>query len=277
MPELPEVESVKIGLNQLVKGQVIDQVQVDWPRIIVGDLQFFKDQLSGQKILSVDRRGKYLIFNLSDWALISHLRMEGKYLYDQIHEENEKHLKHVHVRFYMKEGGCLLYHDVRKFGRMQLVSPQGVENYFLKKKLGPEPTQESFYYSDFSTHLQKINRAIKPVLLDQKVVAGIGNIYADEVLFRASIHPKTPCNQLNDEQIKALHQSIIQVIQQATALGGSTIRTYQNSLGQAGKFQQLLQVYGREGEPCPRCGGKICKIKLAQRGTHYCPNCQKEQ
>ena len=274
MPELPEVESVKIGLNQLVLGQEIDRVQVDWPRIIVGDLQTFINRLSGQKIININRRGKYLLFILSEWVLSSHLRMEGKYLYKTGEDLSDHQNRHVHVTFFMRDGSTLLYHDVRKFGRMQLITPDHLDHYFEAKGLGPEPTVEDFDISVFASKLGKTHRPIKPVLLDQKLVAGIGNIYADEILFRAGIHPNTPCDHLNPDQIKALHQSILEVIHQAVACGGSTIRTYRNSLGQAGKFQQALQVYGKEGQACPRCGSRICKMKLAQRGTHFCPNCQ---
>ncbi|MCR8969453.1 DNA-formamidopyrimidine glycosylase [Facklamia sp. 7083-14-GEN3] len=280
MPELPEVNAVMIGLNQLVQGKTIKKVNVYWPRIVGAEndeeVKSFATQLINQKIIEVKRRGKYLIFILSDKVMISHLRMEGKYQHtpkDQLASYQKD--KHTHVEFMFTDGTLLNYHDVRKFGRIELIAKNELENYFLDKNLGPEPTENEFDVTNFQKDLSKINRMIKPVLLDQKTVAGLGNIYVDESLFRAGIHPASLARSIPLSNIQDLHQAIIEVIAEAVKAGGSSVRTYRNSLGQAGKFQQSLQVYGRKGQPCFGCGTPIEKKQLAQRGTHYCPSCQK--
>lgn len=190
MPELPEVESVRRGLQQLVTHKTIETVKVDWPRMINTQkpIEEWTEQLIHQEIEAVSRRGKYLVFYLSDWALISHLRMEGKYQYfpaEEIQvEENFKKSKHTHVRFLMTDQSQLHYHDVRKFGRFELINKEEVESYFDNKKLGPEPTLEAFKLNDFQKKLSKTRRAVKPALLTQEIVVGLGNIYVDEVLFK---------------------------------------------------------------------------------------------
>lgn len=278
MPELPEVETVRKGLEQLVINKTIAKVLVTWPRIITTDMSLdqWQHELEGQTIKQLGRRGKYLIFHLSDCLLISHLRMEGKYIYypdeESILPENAKH---THVRFLFEDGSQLHYHDVRKFGRIERIAQNDLRLYFEKKKLGPEPIAEEFDLEIFRQQLKVIKKAIKPALLEQKLVVGLGNIYVDETLFRAKIHPATPANQLNDAQVEILHQEILAVLSEAVIAGGSTIRTYKNSLGEAGKFQQVLAVYGRQDLPCVNCGTLINKIQFAQRGTHYCPNCQR--
>lgn len=276
MPELPEVEAVKQGLNQLVQGKVIQQVTVDWPNIIDTTLSIeeWGRLLQNERIEKVERRGKYLIIYLTHWALISHLRMEGKYnFYPKAQVPHQKG-KHIHVRFLMTDGSQLEYDDVRKFGRMTLIDLQKVSHYFEERKLGPEPMEEQFALADFTTSLKKTKRAIKTVLLDQKSVVGLGNIYVDEVLFRSHIHPETKADQLTLSQIETLREQIIQVLQEATAKGGSTIRTYKNSLDESGQYQEELQIYGRTGEPCLGCQTPVEKIKVGGRGTHYCPKCQ---
>lgn len=277
LPELPEVETVRKGLAQLVSGKKIESVHVSWPRIIHTDesLDQWQHELVGQTIHSISRRGKYLVFHLSDCLLISHLRMEGKYLYYP--EENileAAMAKHTHVRYYFTDGSQLHYHDVRKFGRIERIATDALDSYFTAKKLGPEPIQGEFLLGNFQEQLKTIKKAIKPALLEQKLVVGLGNIYVDETLFRAHIHPSVLANRLSEDQMILLHQKIMEVLDEAIEAGGSTIRTYKNSLGEAGKFQQVLNVYGRQDEPCPRCGTPIQKIKLAQRGTHFCPSCQ---
>ncbi len=276
MPELPEVESVKVGLNQLVQGKVIEDVTVYWPRIIdtESDLHLWIQQLKGRSIEKIGRRGKYLIFFLEDQVMVSHLRMEGKYLYFPSQELPERKDKHSHVIFHFKDGSQLHYHDVRKFGRMRLTTRENYEEYFETKKLGPEPLTGHFKWESFHQRLQLTKRPIKTVLLEQKVVVGLGNIYVDEALFEAGILPMRLANRLNEEETKKLHQAIQEVLARAVEAGGSTIRTYKNSLGQAGNFQLKLKVYGRKNQPCVVCGQPIQKMSLGQRGTHFCLNCQ---
>lgn len=277
MPELPEVETVRKGLAQLVIGKTIEWVDVSWPRIITTDdsLEQWQHELVGQTIEGMGRRGKYLVFHLSDCLLISHLRMEGKYLYYPNEDSLQTDMaKHTHVRYHFTDGSQLHYHDVRKFGRIERLHTHEFESYFLNKKLGPEPIAEEFRLERFQEQLKFVKKAIKPALLEQKLVVGLGNIYVDETLFRSRIHPATAANVLSDDQIVLLHQTIMSVLDEAIEAGGSTIRSYKNSLGEAGNFQQTLMVYGRQGEPCIHCGTLIQKIQFAQRGTHFCPNCQ---
>ena len=244
MPELPEVETVRKGLEKLVVGKTIQEVIVFWPRIIESpEVDVFQGQLAGQTIEGIERRGKFLIFKLSDNDMISHLRMEGKY---EFHQADDEIAKHTHVMFTFTDGTQLRYLDVRKFGRMTLV-----------------PKNQGHQY-----------KAIKPLLLDQKLVTGLGNIYVDEALWQAQIHPEQPADSLKPAEVATLYQAIIDVLARAVEAGGTTIRTYLNALGEAGTFQVALNVYGQTGLPCNRCGTPIVKTKVAQRGTHYCPQCQ---
>lgn len=273
MPELPEVETVRQGLRALILNKTIDNIEILWPKIVVNDQLFFKQTLTGQTFEEIDRRGKYLLFRLSNQlTLVSHLRMEGKY---RLVSQEEPLTKHTHVIFNFTDGTALRYLDVRKFGRMQLI-PTGDENTVSGlNKLGPEPTATDFKVTDFAAALQRHHKAIKPVLLEQHVVAGLGNIYVDEVLWQSQIHPLQPANQLTDQQIQTLHQAIIAEMQRAIAAKGTTIRSYTDAYGASGGFQLDLAVYGREGEPCQRCGTAIVKTKVGQRGTHFCPHCQR--
>lgn len=277
MPELPEVESVVQGLNQMIIGEKIKTVEVRWPRIIESPaVDKFKSKLEEQVIEEVRRRGKFILFYLTDDVLISHLRMEGKY--QVVHPETEItdpfDIKHTHVIFHLESGKELRYLDVRKFGRMSLV-PKGQE--FQHKslaKLGPEPVAEEFKLTEMQEFLKRRTKAIKGVLLDQQIVVGIGNIYADEILYEAKIHPTRPANSLTNTEEEILHEAIISILAKAVQKGGTTIRSYENAFGENGNYQEYLKVYGKTGENCSRCGTTIEKIKVAGRGTHFCPSCQ---
>lgn len=276
MPELPEVESVKRGLEKIVIDKTISEVTIFWPNLIhtTEDLSLWKRKLENQTILGVLRRGKYLIFELGEHVLISHLRMEGKYFYFEEHVDKKAKHPHTHVIFYFEDGSELHYNDVRKFGRFYLLEASQQVDFFHSKKLGPEPTKDSFSKSHFKAQLKQTKRAIKTALLSQQFVVGLGNIYVDEVLFASNIHPEQPANLLSEEEINCLHQQIIRVLNHATQLGGSTIRTYKNALGECGQYQNHLKIYGKEGTTCPKCGTLIEKFRLHGRGTHFCPNCQ---
>lgn len=273
MPELPEVETVRQGLLKLVKNKRIRTVEVRWPKIVNDpEVPIFEAELKNEVIENIDRRGKYLIFHLSHWDMISHLRMEGKYEY---FEERVPEDKHIHVVFAFTDGTYLCYRDVRKFGRMTLVAKGTAENNRSIMQLGPEPTEPDFSFAAFFQGLQKSHKAIKPLLLDQKLITGLGNIYVDEALWEAKIHPVQPADTISAADAKVLRRAIIDVLARAIKAGGTTIRTYLNALGEAGSFQVQLHVYGQTGKPCIRCGTPIIKIKVAQRGTHLCPHCQK--
>lgn len=271
MPELPEVETVRKGLERLVVGKRIQKVEIAYPRMVLTGADSLRQALVGQEFCAIKRRGKYLLLYLTDLVLISHLRMEGKYHYfpQQVPEN-----KHFHAFFTFTDGGCLVYQDVRKFGTMELLGKEQVEGYFLSKKLGPEPTEEAFVYTSFRDRLAKLKKPIKAALLDQTLVVGLGNIYVDEALFQAGIHPARASQSLSKKEGKNLHQAIIAVLQLGIEKGGSTIRTYKNALGMDGSMQDYLQVYGKGGQACPRCQTEIVKFQLSGRGTHICPQCQ---
>ena len=272
MPELPEVETVRRGLEKLILGKKISNIEIRYPKMIKTDLNQFQKELPGQVIQSMGRRGKYLLFNLRDKVLISHLRMEGKYFYypDEIPER-----KHAHILVHFEDGTTLVYEDVRKFGTMELLRKDQLEAYFAARKLGPEPTEADFLLPPFAAALSRSKKPIKPYLLEQTLVVGLGNIYVDEVLWRARIHPARPAASLKPAEAKRLREQIIEVLQLGIEKRGSTIRTYRNALGEDGTMQDFLQVYGKTGQPCARCSSPIEKIKLGGRGTHLCPHCQK--
>ena len=269
MPELPEVETVRRGLERLVLGRTILSVEVKVPKMVKTSYQSFLNELPGQRIQAMRRRGKYLIFDFGQLIMISHLRMEGKYLLftDQVPTN-----KHFHLFFKLDDSSTLVYQDVRKFGTFDLLSKNQEEAYFMKKKLGPEPTKQAFKYASFERALMRSDKPIKPLLLDQKLVAGLGNIYVDEVLWAAKVHPETPARELSKAAMKRVHDQTIAILQLGIEKGGSTIRTYRNALGEDGTMQDYLQVYGKTGQ---RCASTIEKIKLGGRGTHLCPHCQK--
>ncbi|KRM92995.1 DNA-formamidopyrimidine glycosylase [Loigolactobacillus rennini] len=272
MPELPEVETVRQGLRNLMLHKTIATIQVRWDKIIKGDTAQFIAALKGQTFEEIDRRGKYLLFRLShQLTIVSHLRMEGKY---RVVPQDQPLTKHTHVIFNFTDGSALRYLDMRKFGRMMLIKTGNEAQVPGLNKLGPEPTAADFSVTDFTQQLQWHKKAIKPTLLDQTTVAGLGNIYADEVLWMSKINPLQPANTLSAAQIKELHDNIISELKRATKAKGTTIRSYTDAYGATGGFKMALSVYGREGTPCPRCGTTIKKIKVGQRGTHFCPQCQ---
>ena len=274
MPELPEVETVRRGLEKLILGKKISNIDIHYPKMIKTDLDEFQKEMFGQVIQSMGRRGKYLLFYLTDKVLISHLRMEGKYFYypDQVPER-----KHAHVLIHFEDGGTLVYEDVRKFGTMELLAPELLDAYFVSKKLGPEPTEQDFDLEIFRGALKKSKKPIKSHLLDQTLVAGLGNIYVDEVLWRAKVHPASPSQSLTRAEATAIHEQTIEVLGQAVEKGGSTIRTYTNAFGEDGTMQDFHQVYDKAGQACSRCGSIIEKIQLGGRGTHFCPKCQRRK
>lgn len=273
MPELPEVETIRGTLERLVLHKEINDVSIFWPKIIKhpDDVEEFRMTLQGETIQRMARRGKFLLFYLSDYVLISHLRMEGKY---RVVDREEPIDKHTHVIFHFTDGRDLRYNDVRKFGTMH-VFPIG-EEFSVKplNQLGPDPFDDSYKFEYLSEKLSKTTRFIKATLLDQSVIAGLGNIYVDEVLFLAKIHPETRSHTLNQEQKKLIYEYAKEVLAKAVKQGGTTIRSYVDGQGEMGMFQQELFAYGQEGEPCYNCETPIEKIKVAGRGTHICPSCQ---
>lgn len=275
MPELPEVETITKTLKRFVLQKTIKDIIVHWPNIIKhpDDIEEFKHLLIGQSFQDITRIGKFIRFELDDYVLLSHLRMEGKY---SVNKQTEPLVKHTHVIFTFTDDEELRYNDVRKFGTMH-VFKKGEE--FSQKplnQLAPDPFQDEFTLDYFYNKLQHTSRVIKNVLLDQTVVAGLGNIYVDETLFKASVHPLRKANELTKEEVDLIKKHAIETLSDAIKQGGTTIRSYTNSDGDMGMFQQELFVYGQENTACKRCGDMITKMKIAGRGTHVCPTCQKE-
>lgn len=272
MPELPEVETVRRGLLKIAKGRKINAIDVYYGKTITNDVEQFRQALIGQTIEDVDRRGKYLLFRFSNnLTMVSHLRMEGKYFNQPIGGQIDKH---THVVFQFTDGTELCYHDTRKFGRMTLVKTGEEMTVGGLKTIGPEPTAESFKLSFFADELHRSRGKIKPFLLNQRHIAGLGNIYADEVLWMSKINPEQPANTLSAKQVKVLHDNIIKELAVATKYKGTTVHSFTNAFGDAGGFQERLNAYGHAGDKCPRCGTKLVKTKVAQRGTTFCPHCQ---
>ena len=278
MPELPEVETVKETLKQLVIGKTIEGLIIHWPKLIKhpDDQQEFKALLKGESIRDIKRRGKFLCIYLDKVVLISHLRMEGRYSYAP-NPLTEPIDVHTHVIFVFTDGSELRYRDVRKFGTMHVFKKGEEFNVPPLLHLGPEPLSEAFHLDVLQNKLSKTSRTIKAALLDQTVVVGLGNIYVDEALYRARIHPETTANTLSRQKLVRLVAAIKETLSEAVTMGGSTVRTYLNGQGRMGMFQQKLFVYGREGEPCKTCGHSITKIKLGGRGTHFCSRCQRRK
>ncbi|WP_100405080.1 DNA-formamidopyrimidine glycosylase [Bacillus solitudinis] len=274
MPELPEVETVRRTLGQLVVGKTIESIEVGWGRIIKkpDDINEFTTMLVGQTFRAIGRRGKFLIFHLDDVVLVSHLRMEGRY---GVYKKTDERSTHTHIIFEFTDGTELRYQDVRKFGTMHVFAKGTEELELPLSKLGLEPFSEDFTVEQLKSGMKKTNRKIKVALLDQNTVVGLGNIYVDEALFRAGIHPERSANSLQEGEYVKLHKHIINTLQQAVDLGGSSIKSYVNGQGEMGMFQQNLDVYGRKEEPCRKCGTLITKTVVGGRGTHFCLKCQK--
>jgi formamidopyrimidine-DNA glycosylase len=273
MPELPEVETVKRTLNELVVGKTIDRVTVLLPRIIQRplDIEQFQTMLIGESIQGIERRGKFLRFVLDHWVMVSHLRMEGRY---GLYRKEEEVEKHTHVIFHFTDGTELRYKDVRQFGTMHLFLPGEELREKPLAKLGLEPLDETFTFEQFSKTIANRSTKIKPLLLNQEYIVGIGNIYVDESLFRSGIHPERTANSLKRDELRRLYDSIRATLQEAVDAGGSSIKSYVNGQGEMGMFQQQLLVYGRKNKPCTTCGCLIERTVIGGRGTHYCPDCQ---
>lgn len=270
MPELPEVETIRRTLKPLILNKKIEAIEVFYDRIIDGDLQEFIQVCTGQTFKDIDRVGKYLIFKLDQDAFISHLRMEGKYF---VVKKEEPIRKHCHVIFHLDQGIDLRYEDTRKFGRMQLVSLDYYKQEKPLNKLGKEPfdIDPKVLYQN----LKKIRRPIKEVLLDQSLILGIGNIYANEICFKMKINPNAPANHLTLKRTKELVQVACEILNAAIEQGGTTIHTF-SANGIDGLFQVRLNVHGKQGQPCPICKRPIEKIKIGGRGTYYCKHCQRK-
>jgi formamidopyrimidine-DNA glycosylase len=274
MPELPEVETYVRELQPALQDRTIMGAEVRWSRTIAAPTpEAFPDAVSGQRFEQFGRRGKYMLLGFASGdTLIVHLRMTGKLF---PHGGDAPIDKHTHVLFDLDDGRRLYYNDPRKFGRIWLVSnPEPI-----LAKLGPEPLSDDFSVGGFAAALSNRRAAIKALLLDQRLVAGVGNIYADEALFRAGLSPDRAGGDLTEKEVERLHQAVRTVLErgiafQGSSLGGSSLQNYLRPGGQQGGFQEEFKVFRRTGEPCPICGTPIERITITQRSTHFCPHCQ---
>jgi len=274
MPELPEVETIAQELIQEnLVGTSIVEVEVLHPQILEGvSPEELKKRLQTQRIQSITRRGKYLILELTKDRLLIHLRMTGKLFFNP---PSEKHLKHVHLKIHLDDGRILYFEDPRRFGRWYL----GAFTNEKLEALGIEPLSCEFSPAALQALLKSHAMQIKPFLLNQRFIAGLGNIYVDEALWEAKIHPQTNTQKITKAKTVLLHEAIQNVLKRGIANQGTTLGKYSSNYlsvsGKRGDNQEGLKVFRREGLLCPRCGNKIIKMTVAQRGTHICPVCQR--
>jgi formamidopyrimidine-DNA glycosylase len=274
MPELPEVETIRLALEPHVVGRRFERVEIDDPRLVRPfEPLAIAAELEGERVAALDRRGKYLIVRFeSGRVLLIHLRMTGS-------------LRHVvrgtladdpHRRAVVKldDGSDVTYRDVRRFGTWHLLEPEEVDEY-LQLRLGREPLDRGFTAKRLGERLEGRRAPLKAALLDQRTVAGLGNIYVDEALWRAQLHPLRTAGSLDADELARLTKAIREALRAGIARQGASLRDYSTPDGGRGRMQDRFRVYGREGEPCPRCGTPIEKIRSAGRGTWYCPNCQR--
>ncbi len=287
MPELPEVETIRKDLEQKITKRKILAIEIRKPKIIKNTTKYFQQNLIGNQFTSVERIGKLLILKLKKHHLylLIHLKMTGQLIYidpstviagghSQANEIKTLPNKHTHCLIKFANQGTLYFNDLRQFGYMQIVTTQQLTD--IKQKYGIEPLTKNFTLQSLTNIFSRRSTTLKSILLNQQIIAGIGNIYADEICFASQIHPATPANQLTPNQIKKIYTHTKKIINQAIKYRGTTTNNYRDSHGQKGNYSQFLQVYGHTNQKCPRCRqAKIQKIRLVGRGTHYCPICQK--
>lgn len=287
MPELPEVETVRVGLAKLLPGKVVKAVDFDWPKSFPNAKIDTEKFLIGASIVRVRRRGKVLILDLSTkYSLIIHLKMTGQLVFRSesavfgAGHPSQSLLgdlpdRSTRVIFDLSDAK-LFFNDQRKFGWVRLVPTVEIDNIDFFKKLGPEPLSADFTSKVFRARIKKRpNGQIKPVLMDQSVIAGVGNIYADEALWGAKVHPEKRVRDVTDKKLDDLYSELLFVLKLSIEKGGSTDKNYVDAEGKKGSYLKFARVFRRENLPCPRCGTTIIKIRVAGRGTHLCPKEQK--
>lgn len=275
MPELPEVETVVRGLRRPLVGQQIISVEYEKSSVIRRPSpDEFMARVTGQRVLSINRRAKYILCQLEDGILAVHLKMTGRlYVADQPATEESGVDRWVRILFRLANGQTLYFSDARRFGGVFYIHDIAE----IAPNLGPEPLEDNFTPAVLTERLNGRNRQIKALLLEQSFIAGVGNIYADESLFAAKIHPLRRADTLTKAEIKRLHGTIRDALNSGIQHEGASINWYRKPDGTTGESQDHFAVYDREGEPCLRCGAPIVKIRVAQRGTHFCPHCQPER
>jgi formamidopyrimidine-DNA glycosylase len=288
MPELPEVETIKAGLSKLLPGKVIADVWHDWHKSFPNAPADVARFMIKATVVQVRRRAKVLIIELSsDYSLVIHLKMTGQLVYEGESRFGAGHPgkslvgklpdKSTRVALDFTDGSKLFFNDQRKFGWMRLIPTIQVPEIDFFMKVGPEPLDDDFTVDRFIERLMtRKNSNIKSVLLDQTVLAGVGNIYADEALFAAKIHPSSAVASIPKVKLVTLHNGLRSVLKLSIEKGGSTDKNYVDAEGRKGSYLSFAQVFRKQGQPCPRCGTDIVKIRVAGRGTHVCPRCQKE-
>ncbi|MFP4370632.1 MAG: bifunctional DNA-formamidopyrimidine glycosylase/DNA-(apurinic or apyrimidinic site) lyase [Halanaerobium sp.] len=276
MPELPEVETVVKGLRPLITDKIVTAVEIREKNMIAypeNDIESFRDSLIGSKIEAVNRRGKYIIIELSqDKNMVIHLRMTGKLLVKEVKEFRDKH---THVIFSLNDGQEIRFNNIRKFGRVYLIDKNHPEQAGGLADLGPEPLSEELTLEDFKKLFENRRALMKSLLLNQHFVAGIGNIYADEILFRSAVRPDRTADTLTEAEKEAIYHNMRDILEKGIIYGGTSFSDYVNAFGEKGSFQEELRVHQREGENCYDCGSIIEKIKISGRSTYFCPKCQK--
>ena len=274
MPELPEVETIRSGLAPSLTGRVLDEVAILDSRLTRPEPpEQVADALAGERVADVRRRGKYLVLAFeSGRHLLVHLRMTGNVLYPA--PEGYEDDPYVRAVARLDDGSKVVYRDVRRFGTWDLLEPGELDEYFATRRLGVEPLGRAFTAERLGRSLAGRRAPIKAALLDQRAAAGIGNIYADEALWYARIHPLVQAGELGAEEVASLRDSIRKALRLGIRRQGATLRDYRGADGRSGGMQDEFRVYGRVGEPCERCGTPIAKTRVAGRGTWYCPVCQ---
>lgn len=273
MPELPEVETVKNTLKKKILNKKITDVKIIYESIIeFPSINEFKSKIINQTIHDIKRKGKWLMFELDDYYLLSHLRMEGKYIYRDKQDEFDKHEL---VSFVLDDEMDLRYKDVRRFGKMHLIEKDLIYDVKPLSELGLEPWDPNLTYKYLIKKYETKKIPIKQCLLDQSIITGIGNIYADEILFLSNLNPYTYSFDLEKDDLQKIIDNTKIVLEKAIKLGGTTIRSYESEEGIHGRFQNELLVHNKKGLPCPNCGKPILKVFISGRGTYYCDNCQK--
>lgn len=286
MPELPEVETIRIGLAKLLPGKVIADVWHDWPKSFPNAPADVARFLIKAEVVEIKRRAKILIIDLSSgYSLVIHLKMTGQLVFRGKESFGAGHPnkslvgklpdKSTRVVLDFVDGSKLFFNDQRKFGWMRLLPTIEVPEIDFMQKVGPEPLEDDFTVDVFIERLMgRKNSPTKAVLLDQTVLAGVGNIYADESLFTAKIHPAVPVSKIPKRKLVSLHNALREILRLSIEKGGSTDRNYVDANGKKGSYLGFAQVFRKQGQPCPRCGTEIIKIRVAGRGTHICPKCQ---
>ncbi|PJE59670.1 MAG: DNA-formamidopyrimidine glycosylase [Candidatus Portnoybacteria bacterium CG10_big_fil_rev_8_21_14_0_10_44_7] len=278
MPELPEVETIKNQLNCLILGKQIKAVKILLPKIVKTNRAFFILVLTGKHFIKIYRRAKIFIFELSgNWSMIAHLKMTGQLVYAKNKNEFLKQKnKHTHVFFEFNDGSFLLFNDLRQFGWLKLIKKNAVDKEIQAEKLGPEPLEKEFTLAIFKKILAtRPKKAIKPLLMDPYLIAGIGNIYSDEILFYSRILPTRPAASLKEKEIKTIYQNIKKILRAAIKARGTSAADYLDAFGAEGDYDKQLKVYGQKKSVCPICGGPIKRQKISGRTAHFCPKCQK--